>query len=194
MDEPIDPAPEEPARPEGDADRIDSREGFHRALLAALEEAAEAGSAELWLCDPDFESWPLGRPVVVDALGRWVGSRRRLRLIAADYQGLVRRHPRWVAWRQQWAHVVQCLAVHEELAARVPTLLLVPCVGHGPGGLRLGYGGGFYDRTLAALEPRPFTVGIGYRHGYIDWLEPEPHDIPLDAMLTEDGVVWSKHA
>ena len=74
----------------------------------------------------------------------------------------------------------------------MPTLLLVPCVGFGPKGLRLGYGGGFYDRTLAALEPRPFTVGIGYRHGYIDWLEGEPHDIPLDAMLTEDGVAWSR--
>lgn len=116
----------EPAPAEGDAGRIDSRDGFHRALLAALDEAADAGSAELWLCDPDFDAWPLGRPAMVDALGRWVGSRRRLRLIAADYQGLPRRHPRWMAWRQQWSHVVQCLAVHEELVARVPTLLLVP--------------------------------------------------------------------
>ncbi|WP_295641913.1 5-formyltetrahydrofolate cyclo-ligase [uncultured Methylibium sp.] len=76
----------------------------------------------------------------------------------------------------------------------MPTLLLVPCVGFGPGGVRLGYGGGFYDRTLAALEPRPFTAGIGYRHGYIDWLQAEPHDIPLDVMLTEDGLVWSRGA
>jgi 5-formyltetrahydrofolate cyclo-ligase len=37
----------------------------------------------------------------------------------------------------------------------VPTLLFVPCVGYGPGGYRLGYGGGFYDRTLATLQPRP---------------------------------------
>ena len=74
----------------------------------------------------------------------------------------------------------------------VPTLLLVPCVGYGPKGVRLGYGGGFYDRTLAALQPRPFTVGIGFAHGYIDWLEAEPHDIPLDVMLTEDGIVWSR--
>ena len=51
-----------------------------------------------------------------------------------------------------------------------PALLLVPCVGYGPKGLRLGYGGGFYDRTLAALRPRPFTVGLGYAHGYVPWL------------------------
>ena len=76
----------------------------------------------------------------------------------------------------------------------LPTLLIVPCVGHGPGGLRLGYGGGFYDRTLAALSPRPSTVGIGYRHGSIPWLEAEPHDIPLDTLLTEDGVAWSREA
>ncbi|HLO93561.1 MAG TPA: 5-formyltetrahydrofolate cyclo-ligase, partial [Burkholderiaceae bacterium] len=44
----------------------------------------------------------------------------------------------------------------------VPTLLFVPCVGYGLGGYRLGYGGGFYDRTLAKLQPRPFTVGLGF--------------------------------
>lgn len=73
-----------------------------------------------------------------------------------------------------------------------PQLLLVPCVGFGPNGLRLGYGGGFYDRTLAALQPRPFTVGVGYAHGFVPWLEGEPHDVPLDAVLTEDGVVHER--
>ncbi len=71
-----------------------------------------------------------------------------------------------------------------------PQLLLVPCVGFGPKGVRLGYGGGFYDRTLAALEPRPFTVGVGYSHGFIPWLQGEPHDVPLDAILTDEGVAW----
>jgi len=74
----------------------------------------------------------------------------------------------------------------------LPTLLLVPCVGFGPKGVRLGYGGGFYDRTLAALSPRPFTVGVGYAHGFIPWLEAEVHDIPLDVMLTEEGVQWAR--
>lgn len=73
-----------------------------------------------------------------------------------------------------------------------PELLLVPCVGYGPKGVRLGYGGGFYDRTLAELEPRPPTVGIGYAQGYIPWLVPEPHDVPLDAILDEDGVAFQQ--
>ena len=71
-----------------------------------------------------------------------------------------------------------------------PQLLLVACVGYGPGGLRLGYGGGFYDRTLAALQPRPYTVGVGYGNGWVPWLQAEPHDVPMDAMLTEDGLQW----
>lgn len=74
--------------------------------------------------------------------------------------------------------------------AFVPTLLLVPCVGYGPNGIRLGYGGGFYDRTLATLQPRPFTAGLVYTHGFCPSLAAEPHDVPLDAVLTEEGPVW----
>jgi 5,10-methenyltetrahydrofolate synthetase len=72
-----------------------------------------------------------------------------------------------------------------------PTLLLVPCVGYGPQGVRLGYGGGFYDRTLATLAPRPTTVGLAYSHGFVPWLTPEAHDVPLDAVLCDEGLAWS---
>jgi 5-formyltetrahydrofolate cyclo-ligase len=72
----------------------------------------------------------------------------------------------------------------------VPTLLFVPCVGYGPGGYRLGYGGGFYDRTLATLQPLPFTVGLGFTQGFVPDLEPEAHDVALDAILNDHGVVW----
>jgi 5,10-methenyltetrahydrofolate synthetase len=72
----------------------------------------------------------------------------------------------------------------------VPTLLFVPCLGYGPGGFRLGYGGGFYDRTLATLQPRPVTVGLGYSHGWLPDMEPEPHDVALDVLLNDKGVAW----
>ena len=71
-----------------------------------------------------------------------------------------------------------------------PTLLLVPCVGYGPRGVRLGYGGGFYDRTLATLQPRPTTVGLAYSQGFLPWLQAEPHDVPLDTVLTDEGLAW----
>lgn len=75
--------------------------------------------------------------------------------------------------------------------AVVPDLLLVPCVGFDRAGYRLGYGGGYYDRTLAAwpgAQP-PYTVGIAYETCRIDdgVLEPEAHDLPLDAIVTETG-------
>ena len=72
----------------------------------------------------------------------------------------------------------------------VPTLLFVPCVGYAAGGYRLGYGGGFYDRTLATLQPKPFTVGLGFTNGYLDEFEPDEFDLPLDAILNDNGVVW----
>jgi 5-formyltetrahydrofolate cyclo-ligase len=72
----------------------------------------------------------------------------------------------------------------------VPTLLFVPCVGFGPGGFRLGYGGGFYDRTLAALAPKPVTVGLAYSHASVPSFEPEPHDVPLAAILTDEGQAY----
>ena len=72
----------------------------------------------------------------------------------------------------------------------VPTLLFAPCVGYGPGGYRLGYGGGFYDRMLSTLDPKPFTVGLGFGVGFVEDFEPEAHDQPLDAILSDYGVVW----
>jgi 5-formyltetrahydrofolate cyclo-ligase len=75
-----------------------------------------------------------------------------------------------------------------------PTLLLVPCVGFGPGGVRLGYGGGFYDRTLAGGGSRPATAGIAFAHAFVPRLVAQPHDIPLDVVLTEEGVVWDRGA
>ncbi|MBX9715873.1 MAG: 5-formyltetrahydrofolate cyclo-ligase [Burkholderiaceae bacterium] len=73
-----------------------------------------------------------------------------------------------------------------------PQMVLMPCVGYGPGGVRLGYGGGFYDRTVGELTPRPYTVGLCYSNGFLPFLRARPEDLPLDALLTDDGVVWER--
>ena len=73
-----------------------------------------------------------------------------------------------------------------------PEILVVPCLGFGPGGVRLGYGGGFFDRTLASMQPRPVTVGVSFSHGFLPMLRAGPLDTQLDAMLTEDGVMWER--
>jgi len=69
-----------------------------------------------------------------------------------------------------------------------PTALLVPLVGFA-GLYRLGYGAGYYDRTLAALNPKPLCIGVGLEMGRLPTIRPQPHDIPMDAIVTELGVV-----
>lgn len=70
----------------------------------------------------------------------------------------------------------------------VPALLLIPCNGFDARGFRLGYGAGHFDRTLAALTPSPRAVGIAIEDGRLDDLDPQPHDIPMDWIVTEAGV------
>jgi 5-formyltetrahydrofolate cyclo-ligase len=71
-----------------------------------------------------------------------------------------------------------------------PTILLAPLVGFDNAGYRLGYGGGYHDRTLAAMKPRPLTIGVGYELGRIDTILPQPHDVAMDAIVTEAGFTW----
>jgi len=63
-----------------------------------------------------------------------------------------------------------------------PDVLFIPCVGYTSDGFRLGYGGGFYDRTLAE-KPKPKTVGIAYRICQCK-LEVQEHDIAMDFIIT----------
>jgi 5-formyltetrahydrofolate cyclo-ligase len=69
----------------------------------------------------------------------------------------------------------------------VPDVSLAPVVGHDEQGYRLGYGGGYFDRTLAAIAPRPFVIGVGYAQAAIRTIYPLPHDIMLNAVVTEEG-------
>jgi len=75
-----------------------------------------------------------------------------------------------------------------------PDVLLVPTLGYTDTAYRLGYGGGYYDRTLADLHARAHphvAIGIAWTSGRLDaqdW-QPAPHDMPLDAVLTPDGWV-----
>jgi 5-formyltetrahydrofolate cyclo-ligase len=69
-----------------------------------------------------------------------------------------------------------------------PGVLLVPLVGFDAANYRLGYGGGYYDRTLAAMLPRPSTIGVGFELSRLETIFPQAHDMPLDAIVTEAGV------
>ncbi len=73
-----------------------------------------------------------------------------------------------------------------------PECLLVPLVGFDGEGYRLGYGGGCYDRTLAAMPRRPMTLGVGYAFQRLPTIRPQPFDRPMDAIGTEDGIRWHR--
>ena len=71
----------------------------------------------------------------------------------------------------------------------LPDIVISPIVGIDPGKYRLGYGGGFFDRTLAAMPFRPLVIGVGYELQRIPTIYPQPHDIPMSEVVTETGEI-----
>jgi 5-formyltetrahydrofolate cyclo-ligase len=69
-----------------------------------------------------------------------------------------------------------------------PDTLIIPLVGFDEACHRLGYGGGYYDRTLAKAKIKPLTIGIGFEFMRLASIQPLAHDIPMDVIVTEAGV------
>ncbi|MBS0322874.1 MAG: 5-formyltetrahydrofolate cyclo-ligase [Proteobacteria bacterium] len=76
----------------------------------------------------------------------------------------------------------------------VPDVILLPLVAFDPDNYRLGYGGGYFDRTLVALDPPPLTVGAGFELSRVATIGPKSHDIPLDLIVTEQGIFPPRHS
>ena len=70
----------------------------------------------------------------------------------------------------------------------IPDAAIVPMIGFDAAGYRLGYGGGYFDRTLAAVLPRPLAIGVAFELGRLQSIHPQPHDIPMDFVVTEAGL------
>ncbi|MEK6243609.1 MAG: 5-formyltetrahydrofolate cyclo-ligase [Pseudomonadota bacterium] len=75
----------------------------------------------------------------------------------------------------------------------VPEAVLLPMNGWDAGGYRLGYGAGFFDRTLAALPKKPALIGVTYEIARLDTIHPQSWDIPMDWVVTERGVYRRDH-
>lgn len=94
--------------------RFAGREVFRQTVRDALACAAQEGWPQIILSDATFEDWPLGESAVVEALQAWSQPGRKMTLLAFRYDELVRLHPRFVAWRIRWDHVIEsrrCTAV-----------------------------------------------------------------------------------
>lgn len=106
---------------------LSSRGDCLEALRHAFAEAARVGCRELWLCDVDYADWPLSERAVIESLSQWAYSHRRLTMFAGTFDEFARRHARWIDWRRQWSHVVDCRAMDDEIESnQIPTLLLAP--------------------------------------------------------------------
>ncbi len=67
--------------------------------------------------------------------------------------------------------------------------IIIPLLGFDEQGYRLGYGSGYFDRTLAALNPRPLTIGVAFEMFRLPTIHPQQHDIPMDYIVTEQSIL-----
>ena len=80
--------------------------------------------------------------------------------------------------------------VGQRLARRIveKDVVLGPVVGFDDAHYRLGNGGGYFDRSLAILSPKPLTIGVGYEFSRLDTIHPKPHDQRFDIVVTEASI------
>ena len=105
---------------------IASRADFVAAVRQAVDVAGQGDAREIVFVDRDFADWPLNEPALIESLSRWIDSRRLLVVLAHSFDELARRQLRFVEWRKQWTHVVQCRNDPDLEAEQIPTLLFVP--------------------------------------------------------------------
>ncbi len=178
-----------------------ARGALRAKLLAARNELAdrEARSRMLsdrllrWLRTVPLQRlafyWPTrGEPDVTAAITTWLAESparsAALPVIVGQLLEFAPWHPRMPMKPGQFG-----IQVPDTPKRLKPQLLVIPCVGIDEQRHRLGYGAGFYDRTLASLAVRPSTVGIAFDCGRVKSIDPKPHDIQLDLGITESGVL-----
>ncbi len=171
-----------------------------------LREQAKARRAALARACPDFASriaaldlpipegaavsfyWPMGDEADPRRLASALaarGHRLALPVVARKRSPLHFRE-----WREGDALIVHAFGMHEpapEAPLVVPNVLLVPLLAFDARGHRLGYGGGFYDCTLSALDDK-IAIGVAYAGQEVGELPALPHDHPLDMVATENGL------
>ncbi len=131
--------------------------------------------------------WPIKHePDVRGLLAAWAraGVRTALPVVVAEGQPLAFRE-----WTPETPLAPDRYGIPTPTAGawQTPDLILLPLNGFDAAGYRLGYGGGYFDRTLAALAPRPLAVGVGFELNRVDSIRPEAHDQRLDWIVTENG-------
>ncbi|MCS6762954.1 MAG: 5-formyltetrahydrofolate cyclo-ligase [Candidatus Protistobacter heckmanni] len=157
---------------------------LQRDLLALLERLRPRCVALYWPMRGEFDP----RPAIQD----WLEADAARAAALPDVTGPAL-PMRFLAWATGSAMVSRAydIPVPKDGKPIVPDLILLPCLGFSlEKGVRyrLGYGGGYYDRTLAAFgQARPVCVGLAFEVGRLESLGPQAHDAPMDHVVTERG-------
>lgn len=147
-------------------------------LAQLLAEIAPGRIGFYWPFKAEFDPRPLMRRLLGE------GRQAALPAVVAPKTAMEFRH--WTPESEMETGVYD-IPVPKERNVVQPDLVLAPLVGFDAARYRLGYGGGYFDRTLAALQPRPFAVGVGFELGRLETVHPQQHDIPMAAIITEAG-------
>lgn len=133
--------------------------------------------------------WPIrGEPNLVPVITAWLAEDPNRQ---ASLPVIVGRTLEFAPWTPRSPMTTDKFGIqYPSTSNRIsPQLLLIPCVGVDARRYRLGFGGGYYDRTLAALSLKPVTVGVAFDVGRVPTINPGPHDVRLDLAITESGVL-----
>jgi len=154
------------------------RERLAREIIGEIEQWVEPGPGLKiglywpWRAEPDlrgcFEPWHRN------------GARVALPVVRARNEPLVFRQWTPSCRLRPGAMKIPVPVEGDEI---VPNVVVAPLVGFDARGYRLGYGGGYFDRTLASLAPQPFTIGVGYPSQQIATIYPQAHDVPMDIVI-----------
>jgi 5-formyltetrahydrofolate cyclo-ligase len=162
---------------------LQQRNQWNAAIDAHLErlltDVAGKIIAFCWPYQAEYDA----RSLILRFLAR--GAHAALPVVVASRQPLIFR-----AWTPETAMkpAVYDIPVPVDSPQVMPDIALIALAGFDDGGYRLGYGGGFFDRTLAVISPRPLTIGVGFELARVPTIHPQPHDIPLDYIVTERGI------
>jgi 5-formyltetrahydrofolate cyclo-ligase len=166
-------------------ERLDSAtlDAFRRRIDAHLTRSfpglAAATVAFCWPMRAEYDARPLAAAL------RERGAVTALPVVVAPRQPLIFRE-----WHDGVDLALGPLGIPYPAAsdAVVPTVALIPMNGWDAAGYRLGYGAGFFDRTLAAATKPLVAIGIGYEQARLETIRPQAWDVPMDWVVTERGV------
>jgi len=184
-------------------DELKRWRGAERARLVAAREALDPRTLESWRhrIDRHLEDgfsglsrgalafcWPIRGEYDARHLARTLrerGALTALPAIVAKGQPLVFRE-----WHAGVPLATGPLGIPYPIASQavLPDHVLLPMNGWDESGYRLGYGAGYFDRTLAALQKRPLVIGVSYEIARLPTIHPQDWDIPMDWVVTERGV------